>query len=130
MNISFNFFANVKNNLILVLYKKFWLKTFDFKTKSTNKEYWLSMLINLFIILIFLTIGDVLIRFRFFIVAKLIVNLFYVFLFSSFLPFMALQIRRINMVEKSWKWLLINIIPVLGNIFFVLLVSRPEKSKK
>tara|TARA_A100000164_G_C21674449_1_gene661257 strand:- start:56 stop:448 length:393 start_codon:yes stop_codon:yes gene_type:complete len=130
MNISFNFFANVKNNLILVLYKKFWLKTFDFKTKSTNKEYWLSMLINLFIILIFLTIGDVLIRFRFFIVAKLIVNLFYVFLFSSFLPFIALQIRRINMVEKSWKWLLINIIPVLGNIFFVLLVSRPEKSKK
>ncbi len=130
MNISFSFLANVKNNLILVLYKKFWVKTFDFKTKSSNKEYWLSMLINLFIILIFLITGDVLVRFRFFIVAKLIVNIFYMFLFSSFLPFISLQIRRINMVEKSRKWLLINIIPVLGTIFFVLLVSRPEKSKK
>ena len=117
-------------NLILVSYKKFWLKPFDFKSISKNKEYWLCMLINLFVILFFLIMGDILIRFRFFIFAKLIVKFFYIFLFISFLPFISLQIRRINMTNKSWKWLLINIIPVIGSIFFILIVSRPEKTKK
>ena len=120
----------MKNNLILFSYKKFWLKLFDFKSISSSKEYWISMLIHLFVILFFLIMGDILIRFRFFIFAKLVVNFFYIFLFISFLPFISLQIRRINMANKNWKWLLINIIPVIGSIFFILLVSRPVKTKK
>ena len=120
----------MKNNLILFSYKKFWLKSFDFKSISSSKEYWISMLIHLFVILFFLIMGDILIRFRFFIFAKLVVNFFYIFLFISFLPFISLQIRRINMANKNWKWLLINIIPVIGSIFFILLVSRPVKTKK
>ena len=105
-------------------YKKFFRKTFDFKSASSNEEYWLIMLFYLIFIFFFLVVGDILFRFRFFIFVKLIVNFLYVFLFGSLLPFFSLQIRRIKFLKKNWGIYLINYIPVIVSIYIILIIPK------
>ncbi len=41
-----------------------------------------------------------------------------------FLPFVALCVRRMHDIGKNGKWVLINLIPVVGNIWFVFLALK------
>ena len=88
-------------------YKEFWLKATDFNGKTSRTDWWWVQLANL-IISIF-TIQIFLRTFGF--------NIYGVI---CILPQIAIDIRRLNDFGKSWKWIFINLIPILGWIIWFI----------
>ena len=92
---------------IYFAYKDFWLKATDFKSGTTRTEWWWVQLVNFLIT--FITIPIMLRTFGF--------NAYGVI---CILPQIAIDIRRLRDFGKNWKWIFINLIPVLGWILWYL----------
>lgn len=44
------------------------------------------------------------------------------------IPSIAVAVRRLNDIGKSWPWILINLIPLIGQIWFIVLMATPSKN--
>ena len=88
-------------NTLFNAYKEFWVKATDFSTTTTRADWWLVQLAN-------------------FIISLLTIPLFLkIFGFNIYglvciLPQIAIDVRRLRDFGKDWKWIFINLIPVLG----------------
>ena len=127
-------------NYFLSLYKNFWVKAFDFKGKINRKEFWLVVLAN-FIFISLLNIlniisysnhsenngGDLFgadAQYR--LLFEITLGLIYFYSYAIFIPTLSLQIRRVRDVGKDWYWILINFIPVIGNIYYLIYLCKPS----
>jgi len=111
---------------VIEAYKKFWIKAFDFKSKSSRKDYWLVVLAGSIIGLIysiFILMPAAFLNEGLYIFLLGISNLYF---FASIIPSWAISIRRIRDAGKSWQWVFINFIPILGNIYFLILLCQPS----
>ena len=99
-------------------YQEFWLKATDFKSTTKRSDWWWVQLANLIISL--LTIPIFLRTFG-----------FNVYGIICILPQLAIDIRIIKDFGKDWKWIFINLIPILGWIlwFFWLGFGKAGKGK-
>ena len=88
-------------------YKEFWIKATDFNGKTTRSDWWWVQLSHL-IISIF-TIPIVIKTFGF--------NLYGII---CIIPQIAIDIRRLRDFGKNWKWIFLNLIPVLGWILWFI----------
>ena len=86
---------------IFKAYQEFWLKATDFNSTTTRSDWWWVQFANL-IIFIF-TIPISLRTFGF--------NVYGVI---CIIPQIAIDIRRLRDFGKDWKWIFINLIPILG----------------
>ena len=91
----------------LKTYKEFWLKATDFNGKTTRSDWWsvqlANLIVSIFTIPIFLrTFG------------------FNVYGILCILPQITMDIRRLRDFGKNWKWIFINLIPVLGWIIWFI----------
>ena len=91
--------ANVKG--FFNAYKEFWLKATDFNGKTTRADWWLVQLANLIISII--TIPIFLRTFGFNVYGILCI-----------LPQITMDIRRLRDFGKNWKWIFINLVPIVG----------------
>ena len=89
------------DNKFFKAYKEFWIKATDFNGTTTRRDWWLVQLANL-IISIF-TIPIFLRTFGFNIYGLICI-----------IPQIAIDIRRMRDFGKNWKWIFINLIPILG----------------
>ena len=98
-------------------YVLFWKKTFDFKGKSSRKEYWLVVLANflIYFVLIFLS--------KFSIVFY---NLFKFYFYLQVVPNLSIQIRRARDAGKKWFIILINFLPFIGSIYWIYILILPS----
>ena len=94
-----NYFLNAYRNYV------------DFGSRTTRKEYWMFVLINL-IVSIVLTFTEGLLG------GPGAVSVLYSL--AVFIPTLAVSVRRLHDTERSGWWLLIGLIPVIGVL--VLLV--------
>ena len=88
-------------------YQEFWIKATDFNSKTTRSDWWLvhlaNLIITIFTIPIFLrTFG------------------FNVYGLICILPQLAMDIRRLRDFGKDWRWVFINLIPILGWIIWFI----------
>lgn len=44
-----------------------------------------------------------------------------------FLPSVAVSVRRLSDIGKGWPWIFVNFIPVVGSIWFLILMATPSK---
>ena len=86
---------------IFKAYQEFWLKATDFNSTTTRSDWWWVQFANL-IIFIF-TIPISLRTFGF--------NVYGVI---CIIPQIAIDIRRLRDFGKDWKWIFINLIPIVG----------------
>ncbi len=90
----------------------------DFDWKSTRKEFWMFMLLNFLVA----------------IVVWLIWWLLHLWFLSAiyslwiFLPSLAIGVRRLHDINKSWWWILISFVPFIWIIWLIIL--RASDSKK
>ena len=56
----------------------------------------------------------------------LIISFFY--LLGSFIVGLSIQVRRLNDISKKWVWIFIQIIPILGSIYYIYLMCQPSIS--
>jgi uncharacterized membrane protein YhaH (DUF805 family) len=114
---------------ILQTYLQAWKKTFNYKNRSTRKEYWtftlLSWAIMAAIILIGMPFGiDLNVPDPTF-SATVLIAVFGVFFFATLFPMLSIAVRRLHDINFRGWWLLIQIIPYAGAlvIFIFLLLD-------
>ena len=88
-------------------YQEFWIKATDFKGKTTRSDWWWVQLANF--IISFFTISIFLRTFGF--------NIYGII---CIIPQIAIDIRRLRDFGKDWKWIFINLIPILGWIIWLI----------
>ena len=88
-------------------YQEFWVKATIFNSKTTRSDWWRVLLVN--IIITFLTIPIFLRTFGFNIYGLICV-----------VPQIAIDIRRLRDFGKNWKWIFLNLIPVIGWIILFI----------
>ena len=94
-------------NNFFTAYQEFWLKATDFTSTTTRSDWWWVQLANL-IITIF-TLPIFLRTFGF--------NIYGII---CILPQIAIDIRRLRDFGKDWKWIFINLIPIIGWIVWFI----------
>ncbi len=106
-------------------YKRFWTKGFDFEGRSTRSDYWLAVLANFLIyilILIFTGIAASISE----PLGGLFAMLYFLYAFGQIIPSISLSIRRVRDMGKPWQWIFINLIPIIGGIWFIILLCQPS----
>ncbi|MEX2461670.1 MAG: DUF805 domain-containing protein [Paenibacillaceae bacterium] len=89
-----------------------------FQGRARRKEYWMYILINV-IISIVLSILE-----SFLHLSPLLTGLYSLFVL---LPSIALGIRRLHDIGRSGWWLLINLIPLIGYIIFLVFLFQDSQ---
>ena len=78
-------------------YQQFWVNAIEFKGFTSRSNWWLVQLANLIISLLTIPIFG-----------------FNLYGIVCIIPQVAIDIRRIRDFGKDWKWIFINLIPILG----------------
>ena len=117
-----------------------WRKSFDFKGRSTRKDYWIFFLIDtiLFpIIFVFLNVVQTLLvdlslnsGAEIFAIAGQLISILSFLLILIALghtwTLLPLTVRRIRDVGMKWQWIFFVSIPLLGDIFVLIFLTRPS----
>ena len=117
-----------------------WKRPFDFKSRSSRKEYWYFNLLNIFLYLflrlinrIFIDNSDLLIgdlvnkgflSVLLMVLSKTIVIFTLLLILGIMWVSIPLTVRRIRDVGMSWKWIFLALIPYLGQIFVLIFLTR------
>ena len=102
-------------------YKKFWTRAFDFKGHSNRGDYWWAYLIHLGLFILLAMISD------FESEQDNPANaLFGTYFILGIVPSLSITIRRLRDSGKSWQWYFIQLIPLIGGIWMIILLSQPS----
>ena len=113
----------------MYLYVDVYKKGLDFRGRSTRKEYWCFYLINMLIYII-LNIVDIVLGVYSFEAGIGLLSL--IFILVVLIPSLAVTFRRLHDIGRSGWWFLINLIPLIGPIIFLifmLLDSQEDENK-
>tara|TARA_Y100000991_G_scaffold29081_1_gene18383 strand:- start:246 stop:581 length:336 start_codon:yes stop_codon:yes gene_type:complete len=88
-------------------YKGFWVKATDFNGRTTRSDWWLVQLANFIISILTFQIFSRVFGFN-------------VYGIICILPQISMDIRRLRDFDKNWKWIFINLIPILGWIIWFI----------
>lgn len=99
---------------------------FETDGRANRKEYWYFLLFSI-IISTFLTILDILLKLTYQIPGQDIQILSAIYTILVLCPSVTIQIRRLHDIGKSWKWFLLNFIPVIGWIILFFFHIRPSQ---
>ena len=121
-------FKILKTNLFKVIeaYKKYWTKAFDFKGKTSRKDFWFAVLANYLVLLIyflFVLLPASLINENF---ATLMFSIYSLYVFAQQIPSWSMSVRRLRDSGKAWQWVFINFVLLIGNLYFVYLLCKPS----
>lgn len=112
-------------------YKKFWQNILNFSGIASRSEYWWPVIINSILgyILIKLieamlghsindiyNIGDLSLKF-----SSLIIS------FIVWIATLSVKFRRLHDTNRSGWWILIDILPFIGQIWFIILMLLPSR---
>lgn len=93
---------------------------FHFQGRTNRKEYWMYILLLIITILIGAVID-------FYVKSNgYLISVIYT---VSVIPFLSIQIRRLHDINKPWVWVLINLIPIIGEIWFIILLCSKGVDK-
>ena len=98
-------------------YKSFWTRSFDFKGVSNRSDYWLAYLAYLIVLIFLAVLSGTSMIFGF---------LYFVYGIAGIVPNLSMSIRRVRDMGKAWQWIFINLIPIIGGIWFILLLCQPS----
>lgn len=114
-------------------FKLFFTRAFDFKGRSSRKEFWLGVLPNAIIMLILIgLLVYALIGFEKTIntFSAVMIVIFALFCLIELLPSISLILRRMRDIGKSGIYIFVLFIPIVGFIWYIYLVTRPTDCYK
>ena len=99
-------------------YKKLWTKAFDFRGRSNRHDYWWGALANILVSYGLLALGTF--------ISEAFLSIYSLYIFAALIPGLSLSIRRVHDAGKSWTWIFINLIPLVGAIWFLVILCQPS----
>ena len=113
MNQAINYYKKAFNNYIV------------FSGRATRSEYWYFFLVNVLLYIAVSILGGL--------ISKDVQSLFQgLYSLALFLPGLAVAVRRLHDTDRSAWWVLINCIPLVGWIIFIVFLatdSTPGENK-
>ena len=117
-----------------------WKNAFVFKGKTSRKDFWFFQLASFILFLIlnisenllvnlqyaFLTSDFSLFSTIFAVIGQTISIVSFFYIFGNFIVGLSISVRRLNDISKKWAWIFIQIIPILGSIYFIYLMCQPS----
>lgn len=95
--------------------KLFYSNYTNFNGRATRAEYWYAALFMLICYAVLLCLG------------KIGMILYGIFALANIIPSLSVSIRRMHDIGKSGWWILINLVPLIGGIWFIVLAATPSK---
>lgn len=111
--------------MAIYCYIDFLVKSFDIKSKTSRKTFWVVLLINAALSVILVSIGLAIPQGR---PLRIYIGISSIIAIPLFIPFFTIFARRLNDIGYSRKWLLLFLVPVIG--FLALLVFCTFKAKE
>ena len=113
-------------------YKKYWMGYFDFTGRSSRSDYWLAVLANTIVSIILFTVIIVVIVFDspgsdYHVILNLLYGLAMVYFFATYIPSIALQVRRLRDAGFHWALIFLRFASVIGDIVLLVLFCQPTK---
>lgn len=113
-------------------YKKYWMGYVDFTGRSSRSDYWLAVLANTIVTIILFSIVIVVIVFdspnsHYHIIFILLYLLAMLYFFATYIPSIALQVRRLRDAGFHWALIFLRYAPVIGDIVLLVLFCQPTK---
>ncbi len=111
-------------------YKKYWMGYFDFTGRSSRSDYWLVVLANTIVTIILFSILIVVIVFDspdspYHVILTLLYLLVMTYFPASFIPSIALQVRRLRDAGYHWALIFLRFAFVIGGIVLLILFCQP-----
>lgn len=98
-------------------YLAFWKNYVNFSDRTNLRGYWMAFLFNFLIGLAFYVL-EYTVRGGFFNWLSGVYSL------AAFLPGLAIGVRRLRDAGKAWTWLFISLIPLIGEIWLIVLLCK------
>ena len=113
-------------------YKKYWMGYFAFTGRSSRSDYWLVVLANTIVTIILFSILIVVIVFDspdspYHVILTLLYLLVMTYFPASFIPSIALQVRRLRDAGYHWALIFLRFAFVIGGIVLLILFCQPTK---
>ena len=118
--------------MIFRAYKKYWMGYVDFTGRSTRSDYWLAVLATTIVSIILFTVIIVVIVFDspgsdYHVIPNLLYGLAMVYFFATYIPSIALQVRRLRDAGFHWALIFLRFASVIGDIVLLVLSCQPTK---
>jgi uncharacterized membrane protein YhaH (DUF805 family) len=96
---------------LIEAYLSAWQRSFEYGGRSNRGDFWWFVLANIIISLI---VGLISSRIQ------------TVYAIATILPSIPLSVRRLRDIGKSWLWLFIGLVPIVGSIWLIVLYCQPS----
>ena len=115
-------------------YKKYWMGYVDFTGRSSRSDYWLAVLANTIVTIILFSILIVVIVFDspdspYHIILNILYLLVMTYFPASFIPSIAIQVRRLRDAGYHWALIFLRFAFVIGDIVLLVLFLSTNKSR-
>lgn len=101
-------------------YVEMWKRFAEFKGRTSRSNYWFAFLMNFIVSLVLSVLFSV--------TDSGIFNvLLSIYSLAVFIPSLAMNVRRMHDINKSGWWILISLVPVVGGIWFIVLLATQGK---
>lgn len=107
--------------------ERFWRKYATFRGRASRSEYWYAILGNLLVVMA-LNVVEVIAILALSREAGVLIFtvLFAVFSLATLVPAISVGARRLHDVGRSGWFQLLGVIPILGTLLLILMLTRPE----
>ena len=117
-----------------------WKNAFVFKGKTSRKDFWFFQLASFILFLILNIAKNLLVNLQyafltrdysplstiFAVIGQTISIVSFFYILGNFIVGLSISVRRLNDISKKWAWIFIQIIPILGSIYFIYLMCQPS----
>ena len=122
-----------------------WKNAFVFKGKTSRKDFWFFQLASFILFLILNIAQNLLVNLQyaflpsdsvvsdfsllseiFAVIGQIISIVSFFYILGNFIVGLSISVRRLNDISKKWAWIFIQIIPILGSIYFIYLMCQPS----
>lgn len=109
--------------------ERYWRKYATFSGRASRSEYWYAMLANLLVIITF-NVVEVIAILAISREAGVLIftTLFAVFWLATLVPSISVGARRLHDVGWSGWFQLLGVIPILGALLLIIMLTRPENA--
>jgi len=113
-------------------YKMAFEKYADFKTRSTRNEFWWFTLCNILVIIALYALVGVAAIMESSILSFIALGIIVIYFLASFIPNLAVLVRRLHDTGRSGWFYFISLIPLVGSIILIVFLaqeSQPENNQ-
>lgn len=105
-----------ERSFFVTYYINYWKNYVNFGDRTTRRGFWMFILFNIIASFVVGLIAG-LIKLDFLTTVWALANL---------LPGLAIAVRRLRDAGKAWGWIFINLIPLVGQIIYLIFLLKPS----